>query len=258
MIRRFNRFELKYLVSAATADALREDLRPYVVPDPEGGDTGTYQVTSLYYDTPDLQFFRSKIEGIKYRRKLRVRCYGTLGVANPPTAVEIKQRINRTTQKRRLPAPLDRALALCAGEGELPAVSPEDAPIAAEIEYLVRALRLAPTCVISYTRQALMGTQYEPGLRVTLDRGLWCREPTYGFAASGPRRQLLPAGVVVLEVKANDAVPLWMSHMLAKHACALRRYSKYCAGLAHLLEAKPMPAATPELEPAQEGRRRHG
>ena len=39
---------------------------------------------------------------------------------------------------------------------------------------------------------------------------------------------------VVMEVKVNHAVPLWITHLLARHGCTLRRFSKYCAGVVRL------------------------
>jgi hypothetical protein len=235
VIKRFNRYELKYILSAAVADAITAELSSYVTPDPEGGATGVYQVTSLYYDTPSRSFFNAKIEGIKYRRKLRVRRYGDLGRAPGAVAVEIKQRINRTTQKRRLGLPLAEALALCDGDGPTSFDDPGDTAVAGEVEFLVRSLHLRPSCTVSYLRQAFLGGPYETGLRVTFDRYLWCREPVFALGTDGPRYLYLPADRVVMEVKANDAVPLWLSRMLARHACPLRRFSKYCAALACLL-----------------------
>lgn len=67
---------------------------------------GGYGVWSLYYDSPpELRFYWEKIEGLKFRRKLRIRHYGDpVGVTDdsPPVCVEIKQRVNRVTQKRRI------------------------------------------------------------------------------------------------------------------------------------------------------------
>src|SRR5699024_6183976 len=75
-----------------------------------------YGVWSVYYDTSRLRFYFEKIEGLKFRRKLRIRRYGETGEAadeNSPVSVEIKQRVNRVTQKRRVILPYERALALC-------------------------------------------------------------------------------------------------------------------------------------------------
>src|SRR5512136_598552 len=104
LIRKFNRFELKYLIPMQVADAFRKSLGAYLVPDQHGGSCGSYQVTSLYYDSPDYRCYWEKVEGIRFRRKLRIRRYGELEQmdAQSPVFVEIKQRLDRVTQKRRI------------------------------------------------------------------------------------------------------------------------------------------------------------
>lgn len=236
MIKQFNRFELKYVVPVAARDAFLEELYAHVSPDPGSGSGSSYAVTSLYYDSPDLTCLRAKLDGIRFRRKLRVRCYGEITESNPPAMVEIKQRIGRTTQKRRLALPLEDALRLCACEYEPLGSDPADAIVAAEVEFLARSLRLRPACVIGYVRNAFVGSRYEPGLRVTLDRGLWSALPPGGLTGETARHFFLSPDLTVLEVKVNDAVPLWLSNLLARHHCSLTRYSKYCAGLLRLIE----------------------
>ena len=77
-IRKFNRFELKYLISYDTAQKLQEDLKKYVIPDSYSKkDNGLYALSSLYYDTDDYRFYWEKLEWLKYRRKLRIRQYET-------------------------------------------------------------------------------------------------------------------------------------------------------------------------------------
>jgi len=244
--KRFNRFELKYRIKAAVADRLAKALLENMVPDPEGDVSGSYAITSLYFDTPGLDFYRAKIEGLKFRRKLRIRRYGQLS-ASPDAAVtvEIKQRINRTTQKRRVAMSLADAFTLCRGEDAGPFEDPVDAATASEIEYLVRSLSLHPVCTVGYQRAAYMGSSYDPGLRVTFDRALWVRDPKFALTDDGARHTFLPPSEVILEVKANDAVPLWISRMLALHGCEIDRYSKYCEGvrcLRSLLDSDRIPA----------------
>jgi hypothetical protein len=238
VIRSFNRFELKYTVPVAIRDALLEPIRREMRAD-SFGDDGVYNVTSLYYDTSDLAAVRSKLDGIKYRRKVRIRVYGD--VPEEPTAsvmVEIKQRINRTCQKRRLALPLSEAYALCAGELPLDRAwaDPRDAAVASEVTFLSRALKLVPICVVGYRRLAFVGGKYEPRLRVTFDHGLWCRPATDLLSADGTRYRMLPPDWMVLEVKTDHAIPLWVSRMLARHDVSLRRYSKYCAAALYLRE----------------------
>ena len=71
-VRSFNRFEFKYVVPRSAAHALRDDLQGYAHPDPHSGTRG-YPIQSVYWDSPALTFFWEKIDGEKYRRKLRFR-----------------------------------------------------------------------------------------------------------------------------------------------------------------------------------------
>ena len=53
IIRSFNRFELKYLVTLRQAESFKRDLRAYLTPDSNGGARGAYELSSLYYWTLD-------------------------------------------------------------------------------------------------------------------------------------------------------------------------------------------------------------
>ncbi|VAW43516.1 FIG01140028: hypothetical protein, partial [hydrothermal vent metagenome] len=114
-IRKFNRFELKYLLPMAQADRFKEAIKPYLLVDQYGDEQGNYAVTSLYYDSPEHHFYWEKIEGIKFRRKLRIRIYESAEPLMPGSQVfvEIKQRIDRVTQKRRVVLTYRDALKLC-------------------------------------------------------------------------------------------------------------------------------------------------
>jgi SPX domain protein involved in polyphosphate accumulation len=234
VIRRFNRFELKYVISAETRDRLLQDMRSNMSPDREGDDAGVYRVTSLYYDTYDLSCYRAKIDGLNFRRKLRVRRYGSMQGENPLVMVEIKQRINRTTQKRRVALSLAEAYALCEGHLERTFEDPLDKAVADEVTYLVLTLQLTPKCVISYRRTALTGSKFEPGLRVTFDENLQVCDARNGISPGASQHRFIGADRAILEVKTNDVVPIWLSRLLAAHSCQVVRFSKYCAGIANL------------------------
>jgi len=233
MIRRFNRYELKYRVSVEDRDAMLPIMLGYMLPDKEGAADGVYQVTSLYHDTYDLSCYRAKIDGINYRRKLRIRRYGESG-GTSPVMVEIKQRINRTTQKRRVALPLDQAYQLCEGRLDRKFDNPLDDAVAQEVSFLVGAQQLSPKCVVSYRRRALVGSQYEPGLRITFDENLTVSDASRGLEDGAPRVSFLQPDHAILEVKANDVVPLWVTRLLASRSITVIRFSKYCAGIARL------------------------
>ena len=241
MIRRFNRYELKYIVRIDEVDRIIADLRSMTEPDDHGGPEG-YRVVSLYYDSPGLDFFWDKVEGIKFRRKVRLRIYPGEDIeAVTEGMVEIKQRINRTVQKRRLKLPLEEAEQLCAGSLERNDLDPLDRQVASEVQYIVQAMHLMPTCITAYRRRAFVGGLYDAGLRITFDIDVSCRIHGLKVNHDAKNHLFLPPEWSIMEVKANEAVPDWVTSLLARHGCQLRRVSKYCAGLALARGLKVMP-----------------
>jgi SPX domain protein involved in polyphosphate accumulation len=243
MIRRFNRFELKYVLPRARCARLIDELREQIFPDPHGGGAG-YSVVSLYYDSPDYECFWAKIEGLKYRRKVRLRAYpgeDIQGTAH--AAVEIKQRINKTVQKRRLSLPLEQAEALCSGEFDPRGLDPLDAQVAQEVLVLRHALDLRPTAITAYRRRAFEGRHENAGLRVTFDTQVASRMHALRINEAAHNRLILPENWCIMEVKADERVPQWIASLLARHDCQLSRVSKYCAGVAQIREFKVLPLA---------------
>lgn len=233
-VRRFNRYELKYILDVRQYRALVNDLGNFMVPDAHGDGNGSYPIVSLYYDSPDLEAFYSKIEGLKFRRKLRLRIYPPGGDVRRAKVghVEIKQRINRTVQKRRLVLPLQQAEALCRADLPEAEFDELDAAVASEVHYMVRAQQLRPTAVVSYIRQAFVAQRFDSGMRVTFDSNLRGRMSALRVNEAAKNHFFVHPGRLVLEVKVNERIPHFMVSLLARHNCVLTRMSKYCAVVA--------------------------
>ena len=103
-----------------------------------------------------MRCYWEKVDGIKLRRKLRIRPYETPEALtdDTPVFVEIKQRVDRVTQKRRLPALCD-ALRLC-DEREIPAYTRADRAVIEEIQPFCGSTTCAPR-IVRYKRQAFIG-----------------------------------------------------------------------------------------------------
>ena len=224
----FNRYEIKYLVDATTAAALAAELAGRLDPDSHGGTAG-YGVWSVYYDTPRLRFYWEKIEGIRFRRKLRVRHYGDRdGVDDAtPVYVEIKQRVNRVTQKRRIRLPYRTARELCDGRVLIDHAD-ADRPFVEEVLCLLGGLDLRPVTVTGYHRRAFVGRGAELGLRVTLDRRIRGRDRDFHLGVAAVNRFIVPPGTAILEVKADERVPHWLTDLTARRNLQVFRVSKYC------------------------------
>jgi hypothetical protein len=233
-LKEYSRFELKYVITEQQRQQLAEVLQEYMQPDEMGDEMGRYNITSLYYDTVDYKAYWDKIEGHKFRRKVRIRVYGNQTVTEEtPCFVEIKQRINKTLQKKRAQMPYAAAIALCGAGQSVEAASAYEQAVIEEIQYLYYTLQLQPACVVSYDRQAFNGSQYDPGLRVTFDVNLKGRTHDLSLlsVANADSKFFIPPGYCILEVKVNYRVPLWLTDIIAENRCTLRRVSKYCAAL---------------------------
>ena len=143
--------------------------------------------------------------------------------------MEIKQRINRTTQKRRAKLPYSAAVALCRGED-----IEHDASQAAfvhEVQAFVNAFRLEPASITSYFRRALVGTDHDPGLRITFDSDVRYRSTDLSLESRNPGRHMVPPEQVVVEIKANDHIPRWVTCLVGAHNAQVVRISKYCQSI---------------------------
>jgi hypothetical protein len=252
-IRSFNRFELKYLISLQEAERFKAGLQAYLVPDEHGGNQGRYGVSSLYYDSPRFRCYREKLDGLRVRRKLRIRRYGTDEVLTEetPVYVEIKQRVDRVTQKRRAILPYGEALRLY-HDRQMPHHASEARAVLEEILVFLCQYNLRPATIVRYDRQAFIGTDYDMGLRVTFDTSLSFQAHPLHLHEEPSCLPMLHPGVVVMEVKVNERIPYWLTDMIAAHNLPLTRFSKYCRGLE---AAKDMPSAqwrTPTAARAQD------
>lgn len=239
-IKHFNRYELKFVIPRDLAQTIAENLRDYLTLDTNSDPDGHYSITSLYYDTVDYRAYWDKIEGHRFRRKVRIRVYGNQTVT-PDTYcfVEIKQRLNKSLQKKRIFIPYASAVALCGSAQPVTleqtgmSLSATDQAVIQEIQYLSHSLELRPSCVVSYDRLAFEGSTYDLGLRVTFDTNLKGRihALTLLTEQQAESHHFLPPHWCIMEVKINDRVPYWLVEILNQYRCTLQRISKYSSAL---------------------------
>lgn len=225
----FNRFEIKYLIDVAMLDDLRAETARRMDPDGHNGDNG-YGVWSVYYDTTRLRFYWEKVEGLKFRRKLRLRHYGHRFTIDDdtPVFVEIKQRVNRVSQKRRVCLPYREALQLCSGREMVDAAPGMERAFVEEVLDLACRLDLQATAMTGYQRHAYLGRGADVGLRVTFDQRVRGRDRDFHLAADAENRFIVPPSKAIMEVKANERIPYWLTDLTSRNNLQVVRISKYC------------------------------
>lgn len=226
-VRAFNRFELKYMIHHSQARALLKLIGAHVDHDPHAGRDGFYKIVSLYYDSPDLSCYWEKMDGEKYRRKVRVRTYGE----SPDEAfLEIKQRYNLNVQKRRCRYPfgvVDREMEAIRNGPYEGGVD----PVFDEVFNIVRRRTLEPKLIISYNRAAFFD-RYRSDLRITLDRNIKYRSQCLGLQENRLKgKYVIPPTMMILEVKFDETIPRWICTCLNQLDLQVQRFSKYCEGV---------------------------
>ena len=95
------RYEYKYIVPKSLLDKLRELIKPFMELDKHAVDSGgEYTVRSIYFDTPALECYTMKLDGVKRRNKVRLRGYNLKGDSNP-VFFELKKKRDEPLYKNR-------------------------------------------------------------------------------------------------------------------------------------------------------------
>lgn len=227
---RFNRYELKYLVAEGELPLLHEELQRHM--DRDVHQREATRVSSLYYDTDDLRCYWEKIDGLRLRRKLRIRVYGPPEsiTDRSPAYVEIKQRVNRVTQKRRVRLTYRDARVLC-DERRDPGGPPEDAEVVNEVLVLTQHLDLRPTAITTYFRGGYKGRGADLGLRVTVDHRVCGRDRDFDLRSHASNTFIIPPHLAVVELKVDERAPTWFTDLAADLDLTTVRISKYCKAI---------------------------
>ena len=211
------RYELKYLLSAEQTAFLRERLKGRM----EADAYGLTSIASLYYDTPDYRLIRASTEKPLFKEKIRLRSYG-LATDESPVFLELKRTAYGVVYKRRVQSTLPLVHKFFAGEGDALAGGQINREIT---RFRDRYETLVPSCLIIYDRTAY----FEPDgdLRLTIDDRPRYRTKDLTLKKSMEGVSLLPEGWAILELKVQDAVPLWLAKILSAGEIRKGSFSKY-------------------------------
>ena len=219
------RYELKYLPDRGQTAGLIRSLEGHMEPDRYGLTT----IASVYYDTPDDRLVRASLEKPQFKEKLRLRSYGP-ATQESPVFLELKRKASGIVYKRRVQTTLPEAERFFAGENGLFA----DPQIRQELNWFRDAYRpLRPACLVIYDRIAY----FEPGgdLRLTIDFNPRYRTEAMVLTGSMDGIPLRPDGSAILEIKVQEALPLWLAAILDRLHIYKSSFSKY--GEAYCREA---------------------
>ena len=211
------RYEMKYILSPEQTAYFKEKVKGHMQIDK----FGLTSIASLYYDTPNYRLIRTSIEKPPFKEKIRLRSYG-LATESSPVFLELKRKAYGIVYKRRVQSTIPLVKKFFDGEGDICAGGQINKEITTFRDYYKE---LVPACLIIYDRVAY----FEPGgdLRLTIDHNPRYRTEDLTLTYSMDGESLLPEGYTILEVKVQQAVPLWLSAILAEGKIYKGSFSKY-------------------------------
>lgn len=229
----YRRTEYKYLIPYHLIDDIRAEIWPYVNVDEfaREREQAEYTVRSIYLDTPQLNFYNEKIEGLKVRRKLRIRGYNEFHQDNL-IFLEIKRKYVNFVDKNRAPLRQGNLAGLMQThefEQFVISLSGHGQEVENAYRFFFHLLKrgLQPTCLVIYEREAFFN-KFDPGFRLTFDKNV--RSSLYPsldkLHSEDAIRYALP-NYFILEMKFDHGIPSWMRSLIRRYEFTRLALSKY-------------------------------
>jgi hypothetical protein len=228
------RCEFKYAVQRGILDRIRRELERYCVVDRTGvcDSDGYYTIDSLYFDTPNLDFFRESYEERPVRRKLRVRAYPD--TPGSIVKIEVKRRIHELILKTSLVVPYQGWQSWLEPGADGAVLKSGSREALATFVTLQRHLHAEPKILVRYSRVAFHST-IDNHVRITFDRRMAYQAARSLDLLANPRRWapldsagcLGSADSLLMEVKFRNRAPLWVGDLIRRFGLVRRGFSKY-------------------------------
>jgi len=227
------RLEYKYYIHFRDLDNLRRDVQPFLEYDTftNVNTKKEYTVRSVYLDSFKRLAYHEKSDGLRIRKKFRIRGYNELA-DDSHVFLEIKRKDSDYISKDRAPLlycelqkffetrDLSYILSL-----KNDALKRKDN--ARNFLYYFFLHNLKPYVVVSYEREAYE-CKFGSGLRVTFDKNVRTRE-TKSFSDLFSNNNMIPSmkKYFVLEVKFHRVLPGWLPSILKKYNIIRESVPKY-------------------------------
>lgn len=215
------RHELKYLISSAQLQLIRNRINNMVPLDTHAGSDGAYTIRSLYFDDYENRCFYENENGTDPREKFRIRIYNH---SAERITLECKRKERGKTLKTSCPLTIEQTKVLMKGRA-LPDMGALH-PLLQKLNLLILTRRMHPVVIVEYDRIPYV---YKNGnVRITLDMNIGSsREIGRFLDASIPKRPVMPMGRQLLEVKYDEYLPDFIYRNLQLPSLRQTAFSKY-------------------------------
>ena len=228
------RYERKYLVKNELLEGLRNRILPFVRADIFASDSSSdfpeYTVRSIYLDTANFDALYEKIEGLKERKKLRIRGYNNY-IEGCEVFLEIKRKLGNRIAKNRALTNFDLLQqSLDLGEIYPKKSSERMMNDASKFFFNYKTKNQKPVNIVVYDREPYHG-KFDPGVRITFDKNIRAALfPQLSDLYSNEGLDLVWKEHFILEIKYFEGgMPSWAKSIVKEFALKHEALSKYAA-----------------------------
>lgn len=194
------RNEWKHEISYSDLLAIRHRMRAVAQQDVHTRPDGSYEIRSLYFDTPTDKALREKIDGVNEREKFRIRYYN-----GDTSVIHLEKKSKKNGLGSKCVADLTKEEAQAIVEGNLQWMMSSRKPLVIELYSKMKSQGLRPKTIVDYTREPFT---YAPGnVRVTLDYNIRTGLGCIDFLNPECITVLAGEPVIILEVKWDEFLP---------------------------------------------------
>lgn len=225
IIKSFERYEAKFLVTDKQAYQLLNRIKEYVIKDEYCRTADYYTIANIYYDNLTHDIIRHSTSKPFFKEKFRVRIYGRTINDETLAYVELKKKYKGKVTKRRISLPLSNLNKFFSDQSEILNTDYLDRQIANELQFFIKTNNLVPSYFIKYDRFAYFAKENHD-LRLTFDFNIIARTDKLDFNNLDDGQKLLPENIYILEIKNNGAIPLWLVNILSELKIYKTSFSK--------------------------------
>ncbi len=225
-IKSFKRLEKKFILTSPQYENLISILNSYMIPDKYCKDGKTYGIYNIYYDNENNDVIRHSISKPYYKEKLRLRSYNEFSSPDDIVFLELKKKMKKIVNKRRLTLKLKEAYDFLENGKEPDLKEYIDKQVINEIKYYLSKNPVKPSVYIGYTRNALFGKD-DPEFRITFDSKIISRRTNLLLESGCFGDYILDEDNYLMEVKFLGSIPLWFTKILSELEIYNTHFSKY-------------------------------
>lgn len=215
---------------------IKDYVLKYMRRDEFADNNGVYEVHSVYFDSPNFKAYHEKVDGVKARKKLRLRKYELKNDGD--FFVEIKRKTGPVILK-------DRGLLKGVSLDDFNDFSSLNSVDLSKLgeEFINEFLfeygyfNMEPKVLVSYKREPFF-SKFDDNFRITFDYDLEFSSLDKVDFEKEPEHWIEDFGV--MEVKFLGAVPSWFAEIVHLFALEKSTFSKYCSGAEHCYGLKSL------------------